>query len=94
MSTDLSNNKVSLPRNNAIARPQKNASNISNTIKDGLNTIKGVDSANIQVSTANSTVNLNGKVPNSNDEILIEDLARQTKGVSQVNNNLKVDRSI
>src|SRR5882724_6321778 len=60
-------------------------------VKTALALNKQVSTFDIHVATNNNIVTLTGQVPTDNDRKAAEDIARNTKGVDNVMNNLSVD---
>jgi hyperosmotically inducible protein len=63
---------------------------ITTKVKAAFASGKGIDSNDIHVSTTAGVVKLDGRVQNSNMAARVEDIARNTKGVRGVTNDLRV----
>lgn len=60
-------------------------------VKSALALNKQVSAFEIHVNSSNSNVTLTGRVPTDDDKRVAEEIARSTRGVAQVVNNLQVD---
>jgi hyperosmotically inducible protein len=65
---------------------------ITSAVKNKLATDPTTSAAKIDVDTSNGVVTLNGKVPTTAEKSEAERLARNTQGVTQVVNNISVER--
>lgn len=63
-------------------------------IKAAISLNKQVADLDIHVETNNNSVTLTGRVPAERDKRAVEEIARDTKGVGSVNNDLRVDPGI
>lgn len=70
-----------------------NDSIITSKIKLAFLDDQEISSSNISVKTINGNVTLKGKAPDEKTKKKLIDIARNTHGVKQVNENLKIDKS-
>jgi len=66
---------------------------ITTKVKAAFASGKGIDSNDIHVSTTAGVVQLDGRVQNSSMAARVQEIARNTKGVRGVNNDLRVSSS-
>tara|TARA_R110002124_G_scaffold233406_1_gene398690 strand:- start:58933 stop:59601 length:669 start_codon:yes stop_codon:yes gene_type:complete len=76
--------------NNILIRKRATAENVKNEIVKALHRHAGLEAANVNVSVANGTVTLNGKVDTYFDMDVVEDAAWAAAGVTQVVDKLRV----
>jgi hypothetical protein len=62
----------------------------TSAVKTALGLNKELTGSDIHVETSNKNVTLTGQVPNSDGKRIAEEIARSTKGVASVVNNLQV----
>ncbi len=63
-------------------------------IKAAISLNKQIADLDVHVETSNNSVTLTGRVPTENDRRAAEEIARGTKGVGLVTNDLRVDPGI
>jgi len=62
----------------------------TSAVKTALGLNKQVSSFDVHVETTNNTVSLSGHVPTAEDKRLVEEIARGTRGVAGIVDNLQV----